>query len=240
MDLFANALLELYESGEVTLYVERDDGFIDTDDISWYLTSYAEFPRYEKRALKLVRGRVLDVGAAAGRHALYLQRRGLDVTAIDASPLLVQWMQARGVNDARVVNACGLLPFRKREFETVLLFGNNLGLCGSVRGFRRMLRELYRITSPAGQILATTRMLSVVEPLERDYIRRNLAHGRVPMQVRLRLQWNGLVGKWFRLLLFSPTDLMRAAALEGWELTNVFDDGAMTSGFAVVLEKTPR
>ncbi|MBI4673710.1 MAG: class I SAM-dependent methyltransferase [Chloroflexi bacterium] len=237
MDLFAQALLELYETGQVTLYVERDDGFIDEDDLSWYLTSFAEFPRFEKRALKLARGRVLDVGCAAGRHALYLQRRGLEVTGIDSSPLLVQLAQARGLSDVRVVNGCEPLPFRSGEFDTILLFGNNLGLCGNPIRFRHMLRELNRITAPAGQILATTRMLSVTKPLERDYIRRNLARGRAPAQVRLRLLWNGHTGKWFDLLLFAPTDLMVLAAPEGWELVNVFADVDMTAGYAVVLEK---
>jgi|SRR5581483_4641228 SAM-dependent methyltransferase len=237
MDLFANALLELDETGKVALQIERDDGLVDDEDLSWYLTAYAAFPKYEKRVLKFARGRVLDLGCAAGRHALYLQRRGFAVTAVDALPQMVALARARGVRHARVVNACARLPFRARAFDTILLLGNNLGMCGSTARVRRMLRELHRITPPRGQILATTRMLSVTDPLDRAYIRRNLELGRAPHQVRLRLHWRGQVGKWFDLQLFAPTDLMRLAARAGWELTQVLADEDLTAGYAVVLEK---
>lgn len=63
----------------------------------------------ERKALELARGRVLDVGAGAGCHSLVLQNRGLEVTAIDISPLSVQVQQERGVRDARVVN-CSTRP----------------------------------------------------------------------------------------------------------------------------------
>lgn len=237
MDLFANALCELYETGDTSLYVERDDGMLDIDDISWYLTAYAEFPKFEKRSLKFARGRVLDIGCAAGRHALYLQRRGLQVSAFDSSPLLVALAQARGVRDARVADACAPLPFPDTSFDTIVLFGNNLGLCGTPKKFRRMLRELYRTTPPDGQILAATRTLDFAEPDDRAYIRRNLKLGRAPEQIRMRLHWNGFTGAWFDLLLFSPTDLMRLAAQEGWYVNHVFTDTGWVDGYAVVLEK---
>lgn len=224
MDLFAEALVKFYRTGRATLHLERDDGYRDTEDLSWYLTTYQSFPHFEKQALKLVRGRVLDIGCGAGRHALYLQRRGLRVTGIDTSPLLVELARTRGVKDVRLANACGKLPFRDGEFDTVILFGNNLGICGTVIKFKRMLRELHRITSPRGRILATTRMPDTNSPRHRAYFSQNTTDGRPPGQVRLRLMFNGKRGEWFDLLLFAPTDLDRLAVKEGWQVSHVFTE----------------
>lgn len=235
MDLFADALWKLFETGHAGLQVERDDGCCEVEDISWYLTKYSAFPRYEKKALRFARRRVLDVGCGAGRHALYLRRRGFLVTGIDASPRVAELARKRGVEDVRVVDACGQLPFRNGEFDTVILFGNNLGICGTLTKFKRMMSELYRITSSRGRILATTRSPATANPLDRAYLRRNIKLGRAVGQVRLRLVHSGKRGAWFDLLLFAPTDLMRVAAKKGWKVLQIFTSDELE--YSVVMEK---
>ncbi len=237
MDLFAEALWQQYETGRARLQIERDDGYCDTEDLGWYLTSYREFPAHEKQALVFARGRVLDIGCGAGRHSLYLQRCGLTVTAVDASPQMVELARARGVKEARVANACTRLPFRRGEFDTVILFGNNLGICGTPARFRHMLRELHRVTSRQARILGTTRMPSTTNAVHRRYLRRNVARGRAVGQMRLRLALDGRRGVWFDLLLLSPTDLLQLAAQEGWEIAHVFAPEGFEQGYSVVLEK---
>ncbi len=237
MDLFAEALCQFYATGKSRLTVEREDGWSHDEDLAWYLTTFREFPRHEQQALKLAHGRVLDIGCGAGRHTLYLQDRGLRVTAIDAAPRLVELARERGVRDARVGNACGRLPFRDGEFDTVLLFGNNLGICGTVARFRRMLGELHRITSPRGCILATTRAPGTRTTQDLEYIRRNLERGRDAGQTRLRLVWDGVEGDWFDLLLFAPTDLARHALARDWRVTRVMPLGELENGYAVVMDK---
>lgn len=236
-DLFADALWQFYRTGKAEYWNEREDGYRRREDISWYFTTYRDFLPIEKAALKFARGRVLDVGCGAGRHSLYLQRRGLKVTAIDVAPRIVELARERGVQDARVVDASRRLPFRDGEFDTILLFGNNLGIAGTLSKFRQMLRELYRVTSPRGRILATTRQPSTMNPAHRGYLRRNLARGRAIGQIRLRSLFNGKRGAWFDLLLLAPTDLMQLAAKEKWELAHVFPLENFETGYAVVMEK---
>ena len=239
-NLFADALWQFFVAGYADLCTERDDGLIMPEDVSWYFTTFAAYPLHEKRALKFARGRVLDIGSGAGRHSLYLQKQGLRVTAIDISPDLVSLAQAVGVKDARVADISGALAFRDGEFDTVILFGNNLGICGTPKKFQRMLRELYRVTSPRGKILATTRQPSTTEPVHRRYWQRNLQAGRPMGQVRLRLMLNGKRGSWFDLQLFSPTELMQVAAKEKWQLAQVYPLKSFEEGYAVVLEKVTR
>lgn len=237
MDLFAEALYRLYTTGNAKLSVERDDGQRTTEDLSWYLTTYPSFPLYEKRALKFARGRVLDIGCGAGRHSLYLRRKGLRVTALDSSRLVATIASARGVRDVRVASACNSLPFRDGEFDTALLFGNNLGLCGSPLQVRRMLRQLHRITSSRGRILATTRAPGTSDAVDRAYLHRNIVQGRAVGQMRLRLEFERICGAWFDLLLLSPTDLMQLVLKEGWNLAQLFTGPDLELGYSVVLEK---
>jgi SAM-dependent methyltransferase len=55
-----------------------------------FFSSYEQWAEAEREALKEVRGRILDIGCGAGRHALYFQERGHEVVAVDIS-----WVRPR-------------------------------------------------------------------------------------------------------------------------------------------------
>src|SRR6476469_6833304 len=101
-DAFGRILLEALEARGVVEIVERDDGFIDAGATQLYLSPFRRWPAHHRRAMRLVRGRVLDIGAGAGRVALHLQARGHDVVSIDVSPGAVEVCRRRGVRDARI------------------------------------------------------------------------------------------------------------------------------------------
>jgi SAM-dependent methyltransferase len=79
-------LSALKTSGQgVVEITEREDGFIAASN--WPPRYFSEHPGWTKRerqAIQLVKGRVLDIGCGAGRFALHLQRKGLEVTASTA------------------------------------------------------------------------------------------------------------------------------------------------------------
>jgi len=62
---------------------ERDDGWFDVSAgaPAYFAAPLRRWPSVERRAMREVRGRVLDVGCGAGRLALYLQARGHEVVA---------------------------------------------------------------------------------------------------------------------------------------------------------------
>jgi len=108
-----------------------------------------EMPSIERKALSMARGRTLDVGAGAGCHSLVLQQRGMDVTAIDISPLSVETMKLRGVKDVRQqdffeVDEC---------FDTILMLMNGIGIVGRLQRMPLFFRLLDRILAPGGQLL---------------------------------------------------------------------------------------
>ena len=66
----------------------------DEIPVATLFRSQEEMPSIEQAALKACHGATLDVGAGAGCHSLALQQMGLQVTAIDISPLAVTTMSA--------------------------------------------------------------------------------------------------------------------------------------------------
>jgi SAM-dependent methyltransferase len=117
------------EPGSVLAIIERDDGYLDSQDASFYFLPYDHWDRLDHWLADRAIGRVLDVGAGAGRAALHFQEAGHEITALDVSPLACQVCRGRGVHD--VVEGTVFELHRSPErplFDTVLLWGNNLGL----------------------------------------------------------------------------------------------------------------
>ena len=82
--------------------VERDDGSVFPHATDYYVAPFRSWWPQERRAMRLVRGRVLDFGSGAGRVGLHLQGRGHEVVGVDVSPIAVEISRQRGLWDARV------------------------------------------------------------------------------------------------------------------------------------------
>lgn len=119
-----------------------------------------ELPAIEAEALRLCRGRVLDVGAGAGCHSLALETHGFCVTAIDLSPLSVEVMRSRGVHDARQADFFG--PDFCGQFDTILLLMNGAGIAGRIDRLPQFFARLNALLAPGGQVLLDSSNLSYV------------------------------------------------------------------------------
>jgi SAM-dependent methyltransferase len=96
-------------------------------------------------------GPVLDMGAGAGRHALYLQER-TGTVAIEPSEHLVTTMRERGVEAARRGDMFDLTGgFDRDRFRSAFAVGTQLGLAGSMDGLRAFLSDLAYVTDPEGR-----------------------------------------------------------------------------------------
>jgi SAM-dependent methyltransferase len=220
-DAFGRALLDQFERGNARVVVERDDGYVETESVDWYFGGLERWHTAERKALRHVRGRVLDVGAGAGRVALELQKRKHDVVAIDISPLAIDVCRKRGVNDARVVpltqidSSLGL-------FDTVAMFGNNFALVQNARRARWVLRRLRSLTTDEARIIAVCYDPHRSEdPQNLAYQERNRRRGRLPGQLRLRVRYAAYATPWADFLMVSSSELEELVADTGWKLARV-------------------
>jgi 2-polyprenyl-3-methyl-5-hydroxy-6-metoxy-1,4-benzoquinol methylase len=89
-DASGRMMYDLLKNPETYEVIERDDGLVQALPALGYVSDYPKWSPRNKTAMKYVKGRVLDIGCGAGRHSLYLQRKGFDVLGIDMSPYAIK------------------------------------------------------------------------------------------------------------------------------------------------------
>ena len=229
--------LETNES--VAEIVEREDRYMDTGSVAGlYFLEPKKWPREELSALKHAKGRVLDVGGGAGRHSLYLQDRGLDLTAIDSSPGAIGVCKARGVHRAIVRPIAEVSRFKDASFDTIIMMGNNFGLLGSLNNGKTILKEFHRIMSSKAIIIAATRdPYKTNRRVHLDYHRFNERRGRMSGQIRMRIRFAKSIGPWFDYLLVSPKEMKMVIDKTGWQIREILSRDE--SGYFTIIEKSP-
>lgn len=115
--------------------------------------SYEEMPELEKTALSLCRGKVLDVGAGAGSHALYLQETGLKVDAIDISAGAVDYMKSLGLNAWKQDFFSLKATDETEKYDTILMLMNGIGVAGKLSNLEKTIEHAKSLLKPGGSIL---------------------------------------------------------------------------------------
>lgn len=113
--------------------------------------SYPEMPQLEQIALRQAEGKILDVGAGTGCHALALQEMGKTVHAIDISALSVDVMRRRGVKSVEQQDFFS--PTFAGQFDTILMLMNGSGIVGKVEHLPQFFKKLKLLLSPQGCVL---------------------------------------------------------------------------------------
>ena len=103
--------------------------------------SFQTMPVLERTALQIATGKILDVGAGSGCHALALQEMGKEVCAIDISPLSNEVMKQRGVKDSRLINLFD--ETFTETFDTILMLMNGSGIIGTLDNTHTPPRRVY-------------------------------------------------------------------------------------------------
>ena len=212
------ALLDYLEGKDVSDLVleDRSGRTAPAMHPEWFFRSFEQWDWQDRKILPLVgQGPVLDLGAGAGRAALYLQQQGLSVSAVDASPGAAEVCRRRGVADVRLGDVND--PPEDRRWAAVLLLCGNLGLAGSWTGSRRLLARLAELVIPGAVLTGDS-----VTPAG-------------PPQVDLRIRYHDLVSPWW---LQYNIPASRTAALvsgTGWRIELHVEDG---EDHSVLLRRT--
>lgn len=150
-DLFGKAILDYQTNNNPqNLITETSISEADEMAVSYLFRSFEEMPKLEQKALQLSKGKILDVGCGAGSHALYLQEKGFDVTAIDISENAVKASKLRGLKKVKVED---LTSISNEKFDTILLLMNGTGIFGTLEKCATYLLKLKSLLNENGQIL---------------------------------------------------------------------------------------
>ncbi len=225
-DVLGQAIMDEHRGVfEGRLYVHNKYGPKEEMPVTVYFRNIEEMPELEWVALQECRGRILDIGAGAGSHALALQQMGQDVTALEISPLSATVMKERGVKQILQQDFFQLVPqgpatdgLVAGTYDTLLLMMNGIGLAGTLAGLRLFFRHARLLLRPGGQLLFDSSDIAYLykgkPPTTGDY------YGEIFYQYGYRRQRSD----WFKWLFIDRVTLAGIAAEEGWTTDIICED----------------
>lgn len=221
-DALGQAGMDYFLNGQrsTDIKVWSDIAENDTLPVHYLFRSYLEMPGLEQKALALCKGRVLDIGAGMGSHTLYLQEQGLDVSALELSPLACEVMSRRGVQ--QVINGDFFTVQAPETFDTLLLMMNGIGLVGTVNGFGRFFKQVNKVLKPGGQVLMDSSDLRYLYIDEDGSMLVNL-NGRYYGEVEYRMSYGDYKGKRFKWLFIDDELMARYAEKNGFRFEKIAD-----------------
>ncbi len=208
----AAALLDHHRTGRPRrVRALRADGVSFAIETEEYFTLAGRLAELDEIAVERCRGRVLDVGAGAGRHALALQERGLEVVAIDVSPVCSALCAERGVRQARTFDVMSLdSPAALGRFDSIFFGMQTIGVAGGVKPLEQLLRRLRSCLEPEGELIVDSSVLR--EPWEGDVEDTTSTRGEIVLSTR----YHGLRGDSFPWLYLAEDDLAETAKRAGY------------------------
>jgi SAM-dependent methyltransferase len=216
-DIFGQALADYYNGIKGNkLWINNKYGAKEEMPLEVYFRTADDLPDLERLALDLCKGSVLNIGAGTGSHALLLQQKGLEVTAIDISEKAADIMKQRGVKNAL---AADIFSYDAGKYDTLLLMMNGIGLCGTLERFRAFLQKAKQLLNPGGQLLFDSSDIAYLydgqPPVGKHY------YGELDYQY----VYKGKKTDWFKWLYIDSDTLTKIATEENWAVDVKFDDG---------------
>jgi SAM-dependent methyltransferase len=217
-DIFGQALLDYYHNQfKGPLLLHNEYGKPEIIPVESYFRSFDEYTDLEVFALEHLKGKALDVGAATGRHALFLQKEGFDVTAMDISPACGQLMKAQGIEHILIMD---VLDYQNDPFDTVFMLMNGIGVAGNMDGLRRLLVHLKKLVKPNGQVLLDSSDISYLYENQERHLHKYFG------QLKFHYEYNGVEDEAFEWLYIDQTKLMEVALECGWNCMIIYEDDA--------------
>ncbi len=181
----------------------------DVMPVEYLFRTEEMMPELEKKALSLCKGKILDVGAAAGCHSYLLHKQGKDVHAIDSSHGAVLHLKSLGLN-AEQTDFFDL----KGQYDTVLILMNGIGIAGNLDNLSRFLKQIKALLSPGGTALCDSTDLSYMYQEEDGSMWLEL-NGSYLGEMQFKMQYKEVESNWFRWLYIDFDLLKEYANKEG-------------------------
>ena len=220
-DPIGRAVLDYYhEIKGATILVRSDIAEDETLDPSYFFRPFQQMPVQEQEALKRCKGRILDIGAGAGAHSIWLQAQGFEVVSIDISPLSCETMRLRGLKN---VICSDVYHLTEQKFDTILLLMNGAGVAQTLPGLPILLNHLKGLLNPEGRILADSSDLLYLFTDENGESWIDINSSAYYGEMEYQLSYQKVKGKKFPWLYVDPA---------------TFAENAEKCGFTVVDQMT--
>lgn len=218
-DAFGRALLDHHRGEQAAPLHQRDGDEVLTHPVEdFYFEDFADQPAASWVDAQ-VEGPLLDMGAGAGRDALYFQQR-CETVALEVSEPLVTLLSERGVENVVHGDMFSLSEsFEQDRFRSAIALGTQVGLAKSMAGLRSFLSDLAVVTTADATVV-----LDGYDPTQ-EGAREMLGFRADPapgLAYRvMHYDYEGAVGETLLFRLFSPDRLREVAADTIWTVTEI-------------------
>tara|TARA_Y100000310_G_scaffold14886_1_gene14949 strand:+ start:140 stop:805 length:666 start_codon:yes stop_codon:yes gene_type:complete len=155
MDVFGQALLDYSKRDKDKFFFEDSKGNRYQHPLRKYFRDFKTFTKLEKKIISKVKGEVLDLGCGTGNYIPYLMKKG-KVLGIDISPNVISVAKER--YKLRNVKVADIFKFKtNKKFDSIVLLENNLGMAGTLKKTKQLLKILKSLLKKDGQILTNAR-----------------------------------------------------------------------------------
>ena len=217
-DVYGEALQEFHVNNKLAspLLLHSTYGDIEEMPVEVFYRTEEDLPELEFIALSLCDGKVLDVGAGVGSHALYLQEKDFDVTALEISESACNIMRQRGVQQ---IIQDDFFKINNQQYDTLLFLMNGIGLAQSLEGFKNLLHHAKTLLTDRGQLLFDSSDISYLYD-EYRIQRPTYYFGEIGYQY----EFKGVKGEPFKWLYLDQQTLIKIAHEENWVVQVLFED----------------
>jgi len=209
-----------FKSINQPIIVHSDDFDDDQIETSYLFRNYKKMPLLEKKAMRLCSGTILDVGACAGSHSVYLQEKGYRVCSIESSALSCEVLKDRKLNDV----VCGdIYQFSGRKFDTILLLMNGTGIAGTIEGLQVLFHHLKSLLNPEGQILIDSSDLIYLFEQEDGSALIDISAGKYYGEMTFQTEYKNWISKPFPWLYIDQNNLADCAEKNQLKINQLFN-----------------
>jgi len=177
-----------------------------------------EMPELEVFAIKSAKGKVLDVGAGAGVHALEMKKNGCDVLAIDISKGAVEHLKKKELT----VQHIDFFDLKDQKFDTITLLMNGIGIAGTLSNLERTLSHAKSLLNPGGKILCDSCDIRYLYEDEEGALWVNL-NTEYYGNFRFQMSYKKEIGPWFDWLYVDFDSLFNASSKIGMKAVRVYE-----------------
>jgi len=159
--------------------------------VPYLFRKFEKMPLIEQKALELAKGKILDIGAAAGPHSDYLYQKGMQVEALEISEGAANYLRSK---KQYVVHCENIYQFSTdATYDTILLLMNGIGIAKNIANLPAFLQKLASFLTTNGTILLESTDISYMY-MDGDipFPSNNKYHGEVRYRMRYKNQDSGL------------------------------------------------
>lgn len=235
-DPFGEAIQDYFEKGKAPNLIVNSN-YTEDEKIttSWFFRTEKEMPSIERTALKNCKGKILDIGAAAGCHAIILQEKGMEVTALEKSKKACDVLRKRNIQN---VVCADVFNYSDNSFDTILLLMNGAGIGETLAGLKKLLIHLKKLLAENGQILIDSSDIKYLFEEEDGSLWIDLANESYYGEMEYEVKYKKSVSK-FDWLFVDFQNLKKIAGKVGFDC-NLIEQGKHHDYLAELKMKTDK